>query len=158
MRTKNKRSSLPKLGAGQKQTSLTICVLKASAHLTKGVGHAAILHTILCNSYYPGNPKGGPWPNGPSKYAPAPKILVITTEFVSKNCFFADFFYGFTPEFVKFAYFFEMRSFFFVFTLEFVKIHAYFEMKIFFWSLLQIFWNFEMKTFVFWSTLSDSKY
>ena len=39
----------PKFGADQKQTSSpTLCVLKASAQLTKGGGHAAILHTNLC--------------------------------------------------------------------------------------------------------------
>ena len=41
-----------------------------------------------------------------------PKILVITTEFVSKNCFFADFFCGFTPKFVKFAHFLRRGGFF----------------------------------------------
>ena len=36
------------LAAGQKQRSSSIiCVLKASARLTKG-GHSAILHTNLC--------------------------------------------------------------------------------------------------------------
>ena len=53
-----KRSSLkfspifcPKLGEGHKQNSLpTLCVIKASALLTKGGGHAEILHrtTIQC--------------------------------------------------------------------------------------------------------------
>ena len=33
----------------------------------KAEGHAALLHTIPCELYYPGNPKGG---NGPPKYAP----------------------------------------------------------------------------------------
>ena len=45
-----------------------------------------------------------------------PKILVITPDFVSKNCFFADFVIkslflcGFTPEFVKIRAFFEIKS------------------------------------------------
>ena len=55
------------LSAGQKQRSLpTICMLKAFAQLTKGGGHFAILHTYLGKLYYPGDPKGGPWPNAPS--------------------------------------------------------------------------------------------
>ena len=57
------------------------------------------------------------------------KILVTTPEFVSKNCFFADFAIN-THFFVvppwkswKFIHFFEMKTFFFsVFTQEFVEI------------------------------------
>ena len=36
----------------------------------KGRGYAAILHTILCYLYYPGDPKGGYGPMAPPKYAP----------------------------------------------------------------------------------------
>ena len=70
----------PNLGAGLKQTSSpTLCVLKASAQLTKGGGHASILHAILRYLYYPGDPKaGGPWPNGPPpKYTPGSVDVVL---------------------------------------------------------------------------------
>ena len=57
------------------------------------------------------------------------KILVVTLEFVSKNCFFADFaiktlFCGTIPKIVKIRAFFQMKVFFFflVFTPELVKI------------------------------------
>ena len=48
-----------------------------------------------------------------------PKILLTTLEFVSKNCFFADFaiktlcLCDFTPEFVKICAVFEMKNFLF---------------------------------------------
>ena len=48
-----------------------------------------------------------------------PKILVVTPEFVSKNCFFVDFaikivcLCGCTQEFMKIRVYFEMKTFFF---------------------------------------------
>ena len=58
-----------------------------------------------------------------------PKILVITREFVSKNCFLVNFaistvcLCGFIPEFMKIRVYLGTKIFFFsVFTLEFVKI------------------------------------
>ena len=51
---------------------MSVCVLKLSAQVTKGRGHAALLHTILCELYYSDDPKGE---HGtilpPPKYAPA---------------------------------------------------------------------------------------
>ena len=77
---KKKRSSLNSmvLGVGQKQrSSPTICVLKASAQVTKG-GHSAILNTKLCELYYPGDPKGGGHgPMAPPKYAPGRRCLFL---------------------------------------------------------------------------------
>ena len=73
-----------------------------------------------------------------SSRSETPKILVITPEFVSKNCFFADFvikilFLWFHPKIRKNSrIFLRWRAFFFVFTPEFMKIRAYIEMKIFF--------------------------
>ena len=54
-------------------------------------------------------------------------ILVVTPEFVSKNCFFADFaiktlFFGSTPEIEKICVFFELKTFFFGFIPEFAEI------------------------------------
>ena len=40
----------------------------------KGGGHAAILHSILCYLYYPGDPKGGPWHHAPPKYPPGVNV------------------------------------------------------------------------------------
>ena len=75
-----------------------------------------------------------------------PKILVITPEFVSKNCLFADFaiktlfllFLVYTPEFVKIcARIFRDEYLFFG-----LKIRAYIEMKTtFFWSSPQKSWK-----------------
>ena len=51
----------------------------------------------------------------------SPKILVITTEFVSKNCFFADFLCGYTPEFVKIRAYIEIKTILLVFTPDFAE-------------------------------------
>ena len=70
-----------------------------------------------------------------------PKMLVITPELVSKNCFFVDFATktvcccGFTPEFIKVRVVFETMTFYFYF---------YF---LFFWSSPQISSNFAMNIF-----------
>ena len=67
-----------------------------------------------------------------------PKMLVITPEFVNKNCFFADFviktlFLWFHPGICENSRIFCNKELFFVFTPEFVEIRAYFEtMKVFF--------------------------
>ena len=55
-----------------------------------------------------------------------PKILVITPEFVSKNCFFADFaiktlFLWFHPRIREISRIFRTKIFFLVFTPEFVE-------------------------------------
>ena len=70
-------------------------------------------------------------------WRPEAKILVITLEFVSKNCFFVDFaintvcFCGVTPEFMKIRVYFGTKTFsllflfcFLVFTSEFVEIRV----------------------------------
>ena len=57
-----------------------------------------------------------------------PKVLVITAEYLSKNCFFADFaiktlfFCSFTPEFVEICASFEMKTFFFGLHPKFMEI------------------------------------
>ena len=46
---------------------------KPDAQLAKGGGgggHASILLTFLCNFAILATQRGGPWPNGPLKYAP----------------------------------------------------------------------------------------
>ena len=107
-----------------------------------------------------------------------PKILVITPEFVSKNCFFRRFcnkgclFLWFHPGILEILRIFlgKDRFFFLVFTSDFVKICAVFEMKtriqeiraffdmsIFFVVFTLGFVEFAMNTFVFWSTFSNSK-
>ena len=66
-----------------------------------------------------------------------PKILVITPEFVSKNCFFVDFaaiktvcVFGISPEFIKICIYFGIKTFFFLtFTLDFVENRTVFEMN-----------------------------
>ena len=65
-----------------------------------------------------------------------PKILVISPEFVSKNCFFVEFaiktvcFCGFTPEFMKICVCRGIKTFFFlVFTSDFVEIRMLVAMK-----------------------------
>ena len=87
--TEKKRSSLkvspalgPKLGEDQKKglhsnfdrflakkkCLPTVSMLKPTAQATKWGGHATILRTILCQLYYPGDPKRGAM--APPKYAP----------------------------------------------------------------------------------------
>ena len=97
MKTKRKISSLgsspfscPKFGEDQKKKglhsnlvrflaqtkslhrdSIRLCAQTFCPSYKRG-GHAALLHTILCELYYPGDPKGGamaPCPP-PPKYAP----------------------------------------------------------------------------------------
>ena len=65
-------------GKNKQRSWPTLCVLKASAQLTKGGNHAAILHTILCLLYFTiylqytvlATQRGGPWPNGPPLNTP----------------------------------------------------------------------------------------
>ena len=70
------------------------------------------------------------------------KILVITPEVVSNNCFFVDFaikivcFCGFSSEFMKIRVYFGMKTLFLVFISDFVDVHAFFEMKTFFFLRL----------------------
>ena len=65
--------SCPKLGEDQKKVFAHRFCAQTLCPSYKGVGHAAILHTILCYLYYPGDPKTGAWPNDPPKYAPGAK-------------------------------------------------------------------------------------
>ena len=73
----------------------------------------------------------------------APKILVITPEFVSKNCFLRRF-YNKDPFFRP-----SPRSL--------RKFRALSELQTFFLSLPRNLWNLGLKNFVFWSTFSNSK-
>ena len=64
MKTKKKRSSLkisPLFGSKSLPRFCPFVCLNFLPKLQRGGGggHAAILHTILCQLYYPGNPKGG---------------------------------------------------------------------------------------------------
>ena len=45
-------------------------MIKPYAQLAKEGGHAAILHTILCNYTILATQRGEAWSNGPPKYAP----------------------------------------------------------------------------------------
>ena len=100
-----------------------------------------------------------------------PKILAITLEFASKNCFFVDFAIKtvcvFTPEFMKILVYFGIKTFFFGllpqiswklahflwWSPEVVKICNFLRWRPFFWSLPQISSNFAMNTFFLVHTL-----
>ena len=90
-----------------------------------------------------------------------PKILVITPEFMSKNCFFADFmiktlffFFGLYPRINENSGNAWNEDVFLVYTLEFVKIDAFLELKTFFFvvltsELVKILASLKMNTFFF---------